>query len=217
VFGTDQSPGAPAVDELDDGLPVEGEIFTEQDLAESCADFMELNTPDGVDQEWLLKKLWEDLRRGEHAEAVLAEAEMARVIEMNQRLDTRPIDGMGVTVARIPLRVFNHWVARYGEDFFRQKDSIDFLLKRAGGGRGNPGFVVETTFKPQVMIDGFRGSAAAPANSPAQREDAPGVLCERHEVKPAAAVGAAAVPPFAKASGGTASRKRSSRGGRWNS
>lgn len=169
----------------EDELPIDGELLTEEDLVDNVTDLMDVALPDGTDQGWLLKALWEDLRRGEHAEAVLAEAEMARVIQMNQRLDTRTIDGMGQTIARIPMSVYLHWVARYGDDFWRQKDSIDFILKRAGGGRGNPGFVVKSTMKTQLVVDGFKSSGGDVA--------AGGV--EEHQVKPAGVLRAPAVPP----------------------
>lgn len=162
---------------------IEGEILTEQDLVDNVEDMMDVAVPDGMDQGWLLKALWDDLHRGEHAQAVLAEAEMARVIELNQKLDTRTVDGMGQLVARIPMSVYLHWTARYGDDFWRQKDSIDFILNRAGGGQGNPGFVVKSTMKPQVMIDGLKSSG---------RDVAAGGV--EHQVKPAAGVGSAAVP-----------------------
>ncbi len=168
----------------EDDLPIEGELLTEEDLVDNVEDLMEVALPDGVDQGWLLKALWEDLRRGEHAEAVLAEAEMARVIEMNQRLDTRTMDGMGQLVARIPMSVYLHWVARYGDDFWRQKDSIDFILKRAGGGQGNPGFVVKSTMKPQVVIDGFKASSGSDVAAGGVND----------QVKPAGAPQAPAVP-----------------------
>lgn len=181
----------------EDDLPIDGEVLTEDDLVETTADLMDVALPDGVDQGWLMKALWDDLRRGEHAEAVLAEAEMARVIEMNKRLDTRMIDGMGQLVARVPMSVYMHWTARYGEDFWRQKDSIEFLTKRAGGGRGNPGFMVESTVKPQVVVDGFK------KNSAGADDAAGGGLLG---VKPADAVGASAVP---------AKRGPRGRRGRW--
>lgn len=197
------------VDEFDDGLSIEGDVFTEQDLVEDTSDFMELATPDGVDQGWLLEALWRDLRRGEHAQAVLAEAEMARVIELNQRLGPAVMqEGAGQLMARIPMSVFLHWTTRYGEAFWREKDSLDFILKRAGGGQGNPGFKVESMKKAAIIVDGYRGTAAL-TNSSGVGEVAGGGRCAG--VKPAAAGAnkpAAAVPPSAPKRGPVGRRGR---------
>lgn len=139
-----------------DALGVEGDLLSEQDLVDN-QDLMDLVTPEGVDQGWLLGELWKDLLRGEHAEAVLAEAEMRRVIEFNRRFEHGFIEGAGQTVARIPLSVYNHWVARYGHEFFRQKDSLEFFAAR------NPGFLIESRGKPQVVVDGFKQTSPVTA------------------------------------------------------
>jgi hypothetical protein len=121
-------------DDLD--LDIEGDVFSEADLADADG-FDAIGLPDGVDREQLLGELWRDLIRGEHARAVLAEAEMRRVIEVNRQLgEHRSIEGIGKVAARIPLDVYLHWVARYGSDFWAQRDSLDFLAAR------NPGMLV---------------------------------------------------------------------------
>lgn len=140
--------------ELEDDLPIEGEVLTERDLADE-SDIMELSTPEGVDQGWLLGELFKDLHRGEHAKAVLAEAEMQRVIEFNRSVDHQFIDGLGQTVARIPLSVAMHWIARYGYEFWQQRDSIDFLAKR------NPGMLIKSRGKTSVVVPGQVTSATS--------------------------------------------------------
>lgn len=159
---------------------IHGEVLDERDLVNE-SNLMTLNTPDGVDQEWLLGELWKDLERGEHAEAVLAEAEMRRVIELNRSLDHRFIEGAGQCVARIPMSVAMHWIARYGQEFWKHKDSLDFIAAR------NPGFLIKTQGKPQVVVDGFRDQV-----SPATAEDAASGVSG---VRPAGAAQAAPAEP----------------------
>jgi hypothetical protein len=143
-----------------DELSINGELLDERDLADE-KDIMDLATPEGVDGEWLLGELWKDLRRGEMAEAVLAEAEMRRVIEFNRGLEHKFIEGAGQVVMRIPMSVAMHWIARYGHDFFKQRDSIEFLAAR------NPGMLIKTKGKPQITIDGFKTSPGTPADAAA--------------------------------------------------
>lgn len=191
------SPGL-RVEDTEDLLP-EGELLSEQDLADET-DLMSLATPEGVDQGWLLGELWKDLERGERAQAVLAEAEMRRVIEFNQSLDHRFVEGLGQTVCRIPLSVYSHWVARYGHEFWQQRDSLDYFLKRAGG-TGNPGFMVHTRGKTQVTVDGrrddlsSRSSAAAASSAVARASDG------GHGEGPAGAVSAVPAAPATKSRG----------------
>lgn len=172
-----------------DSYGVDGGLFSEQDLVDD-ADMMSLAGL-GVDEGWLLGELWKDLERGEHAESVLAEAEMRRVIEFNQSLEHGFVPGMGQTVARVPLSVYTHWVARYGPEFWRQKDSLDFILKRAGGGAGNPGFIIKSRGKPQITVDGFRDRAPASNFSGPAVDAATG----GHGERPAGAAQAAPAAP----------------------
>lgn len=167
-----------------------GEVFTEQDLADNTADLLNLTLPDGVDQGWLLKALFDDLRRGEHAQAVAAEAETRRVIELNQRLEHRMVPGLGQLVARVPLSVYTHWTARYGAEFWQDPDSVEFLLKRAGGGQGNPGFKIQTKGRPTVIVDGLRDRN----NSAEEEGSVPSAGHTGGGVKPAGADMAPAVP-----------------------
>lgn len=117
--------------------PIDGEIFLEDDLVDAGPSDL-VTLPDGVDQEWLLGELWKDLLRGEHAKAVLAEAQMRRVIEFNRSLEHRMVDGIGQIQARVPLEVFLHWKAREGDDFWRERSNLDFFARR------NPGFRIDT-------------------------------------------------------------------------
>lgn len=109
---------------------------------------MELALPDTVDERQLLDALHADLIRGEHARAVLAEAEMRRVAEFNRQVgEHRTVDGVGQLIARIPLDTFLHWCATQGTEFWYHQDSIDFLAAR------NPGMLVETARKPTIIVD----------------------------------------------------------------
>lgn len=115
---------------------------------ESTDQPMELALPDTVDERQLLDALHADLIRGEHARAVLAEAEMRRVAEFNRSIgDHRMVDGVGQLIARIPLDTFLHWCATQGSEFWYQQDSIDFLARK------NPGMLVETARKPTIIVD----------------------------------------------------------------
>lgn len=147
--------------DTDESCPINGEVLTERDLADE-KDLMSMALPDGVDQEWLMGELWKDLRRGEHAKAVAAEAEMRRVIELNNSLEHKFIEGAGQLVARIPMSVAMYWIARCGHEFFKHRDSLEFLAKR------NPGLLIKTKGKPQVVIDGFRDNfPGSPADAAA--------------------------------------------------
>jgi hypothetical protein len=138
----------------------------------------------------LLAALTRDLERGEQAAAVLAEAEMRRVIEFNQQVgDHRFIDGLGQLRARLPMSVYLAWIAREGPEFFKDAGNLDFLAKRAGGGRGNPGLLIETKGRATMIVD-------RTFNSPA-RGVAP-VLSDEVEKPAGAAQSVPAVPRRAK-------------------
>lgn len=145
-------------DELDEIAALEsealgGELITDEDLAAGVADDM-------ASDDTVIRQLWDDLIRGEHAKAVMAEAETRRVIAFNQQVDHRFQEGVGQLVARIPLSVYLHWTAVHGHEFWDQPDSLDFLAKRAGG-TGNPGLLIETKGRPTVIVDdAFAGVAA---------------------------------------------------------
>lgn len=172
-----------AIDQLDEqSEDLDGDLITDEELADAVAADMGSDDP-------VVRRLWDDLIRGEHARAVMAEAETRRVIEFNQRLQGqhRFQDGLGQLVARIPMSVYLHWTAIHGHEFWDQPDSLDFLAKRAGGGRGNPGLLIETKARPTVIVDqAFAGVAA-------QQSSARGA--EGHERK--AAAGAGEAPPAA--------------------
>lgn len=148
-------PGAAEISPQEyEALSVDGELLSPEEEAQlESADGPVVGLPDTIDQEALLRELWKDLHRGEHAAAILAEAEMRRVIELNQSLDHRFVDGMGQLVARVPLSVYLHWTARYGHEFWQQADSLDFIANRADGGRGNPGFTIKTKGRPTIIKD----------------------------------------------------------------
>lgn len=177
----------PAPVEDDETLGIEGEPFDEQDESGD-----EIVGPQTIAEERILTALYKDLARGERAKAVLAEAQMRRVAEINQQLDHKPVDGMGCLVARIPLDVYLAWMAREGHEFWHEKSNLDYFAHRAEG-VGNPGFLIKTKMKPTILVDRKVSSASAgPAN---------GVNSD---------AGAASAPAS------TAPKKaRRSRGGRW--
>lgn len=148
------------IDDIENGSEnLEGDLITEEDLAGAVADDMGSDDP-------VVRRLWDDLIRGEHAQAVMAEAETRRVIEFNQQLQGqhRFMDGLGQLVARIPLSVYLHWTAVHGHEFWDQPDSLDFLAKRAGGGRGNPGLLIETKGRPTIIVDRKIGDKSSAGN-----------------------------------------------------
>ncbi len=191
-------PGLLTEQEIDE-LPIEGDYLDGSDL--EPGDGPQIVLPDGCDQELLMAALNADLRRGEHAKAILAEAEMRRVIELSQAIDHRSIEGLGQVAARIPLSVYLHWTARYGPDFWRHRDSLDFIEKRADGGRGNPGFRIKTAGKCTIIVD--KPAAKLPADQlppDFHRDDG---TAGAEQSAPAATSCQPSAPP------------RSSRGGRW--
>lgn len=129
---------------------IDGEVLCERDLID--ADGPDFALPDGVDQEWLLGELWKDLLRGEHARAVLAEAEQRRIIETSRQLEHQMIEGIGQLRCRVSLDTYLHWTSRYGADFWKQEDSLQFFAKR------NPGFLVDNFHHRRSVhtVDGFR-------------------------------------------------------------
>jgi hypothetical protein len=151
---------SPAFDDSADDIG--GEILTEADL---CGGGGEGEPMDPG----LLAALTRDLERGEQAAAVLAEAEMRRVIELTQRIgEHRFIDGLGQLAARLPLSVYLHWINQEGTDFFRDPKNLEFLANRAGGGRGNPGLLIKTQGRATMIVDRKLNSPArgvAPARS----------------------------------------------------
>lgn len=175
----------------DEDEDLEGELITQEELASAVGDDMDSDDP-------VVRRLWDDLIRGEHAKAVMAEAEMRKVIEFNQSVDHRFQDGMGQLVARVPMSVYLHWAAVHGHDFWDQPDSLDFLAKRAGDGRGNPGLLIKTQGRATMIVDRKLSSRAA---GPAE------------DMGKSSAAGAA-LAPAASVSAGIPRGKRS-RGGRW--
>ncbi len=176
------------IDEHDEPEDLEGGLITEAELADAVADDMGSDDP-------VVRRLWDDLLRGEHAKAVMAEAEMRRVAEFNKQFEHRMQDGLGQLVARIPLSVYLHWTAVHGHEFWDQPDSLDFLAKRAGGGLGNPGLLIETPRKATMIVDRKLSPQAA------------GLAGDMMESSAAGVVGAPAVSVSA--------RNKRSRGGRW--
>ncbi len=138
-------PHATEIDEVE-RADLEGDLITQEELASAVADDMGSDDP-------VVRRLWDDLIRGEHAKAVMAEAEMRRVIEFNQQVDHRFQEGMGQLVARIPLSVYLHWTAVHGHEFWDQPDSLDFFARQAGGGAGNPGLLIKTQAKATMIVE----------------------------------------------------------------
>lgn len=129
---------------------IAGAPLTPEELRdlEPNAGLMDLALPDSVDERQMLDALYDDLVRGEHAKAVLAEAEMRKVAEFNRQVGAhRMIDGVGQLIARVPLDTFLHWCATQGTEFWYHQDSIDYLAAR------NPGMLVESARKPTVIVD----------------------------------------------------------------
>jgi hypothetical protein len=155
----------PILDDDADDADLGGDLITDDELAGAVADDMGSDDP-------VVRRLWDDLIRGEHAKAVMAEAETRRVIEFNRSVDHRFQEGVGQLVARIPLSVYLHWAAVHGHEFWDEPDSLDFLAKRAGGGQGNPGLLIETAGKPTLIVDSTFAGVAARQKIPAQGDGA---------------------------------------------
>lgn len=140
---------------------VDGEILNGDELEDaSMEEAFSLVMPDGIDQEEVLSELWADLLRGEKAKAVLAEAEMARVIEFNRSLEHRTVDGLGQITCRVPMSTYLHWTTRYGPEFWRHRDSLDFFAAR------NPGFLIDT-FHRRTCVTVDQTLPASGAETPA--------------------------------------------------
>ena len=120
----------------------------------------ELVGPQTIEEERLLRLLYKDLERGERAKAILAEAEMRKIAALNAELEHRPIDGLGCLVARISLDVFLAWIAREGPEFWHEQSNLAYFAHRAEG-QGNPGFLIKTKMRPQIVVDrSFKQPAA---------------------------------------------------------
>jgi hypothetical protein len=125
---------------------IAGEVLDAADLEDSD-ELFSLALPDGVDERRLLDELYADLYRGEHAKAVLAEAETRRVIEWQSQVQHRPVEGLGQTIARVPLEAFLYWQAREGPDFWHQESNVDYFK------RLNPGLAPVQTMRPTIVVD----------------------------------------------------------------
>lgn len=136
-------------------LDIEGAALDEAELSDlEDADGLQLALPDSIDQARLLEDLYKDLIRGEHAKSVLAEAEMRKVAEFNQQIEHRSVEGLGDLVCRVPLDVYLYWVAREGVHFWSEESNREFIGKRAGGGLGNPGFLIDRrSVKTVITVD----------------------------------------------------------------
>lgn len=128
---------------------IAGEVLDAAELAdlEQSEEMFSLALPDSVDERRLLDALYADLYRGEHAQAVLAEAETRRIIECHKEIEHRPVDGLGQTVARIPLEAFLYWQAREGHEFWHDESNIEYFQ------RLNPGLAPTQRLAPRVMVD----------------------------------------------------------------
>ena len=136
---------------LDETAAVDGELLDENEQLEE-ADGPGIYVPDGVDEGELLQELYKDLRRGEQAKAVLAEAEMRQVLEVQNQCEHAALEGLGELVCSMPLSVYMHWVQREGPEFFHQRKNLEFLAQRAGG-TGNPGLLARHVRKARVTIN----------------------------------------------------------------
>lgn len=136
----DDIAGSPLTAEEVDGLDdARGPVF---DLA----------LPASVDERRLLDALYDDLERGEHAAAVLAEAEARRIAEYHRAVGPIPtVEGLGQLVLRVPLDVYLHWHAREGVEFWSQEENVDYIASR------NPGLRPETQRRPVFTMPGLPG------------------------------------------------------------
>ncbi len=137
---------------------IDGSPITDQDILEDADQPFELALPETVDERELLEGLYADLERGEHAKAVLAEAQAREIGRLHQRIGAhRSVEGMGQVVARVPLDTFLHWCARETGEFWYDQSSINYIL------RDNPSLVPETARKPMITkereLDGSLGVA----------------------------------------------------------
>jgi hypothetical protein len=126
---------------------LEGGAFDAEDYLDPVESAGLVRAP-ALGEDELLDALYEDLHRGEQAKAVLAEREMARVIEATSGIEHGLVEGLGQCIARIPLSVFHHWGSRYGYEIWNDpQDLLAFLAKR------NPGLMIKA--QPRA----FRGAA----------------------------------------------------------
>ncbi len=145
--------------ELED-LDIEGAPLTDEELADGPG----LLVPAGMDEGELLDGLYRDLRRGEHAKNVMVEAQMRRVIEASKSLgESRFIDGIGQLVARVPAAVYHHWGQRHGYEIWNNPGDLIKHLERL-----NPGFMVRSRGKTQVVVDGRRDDLPADRSGAAE-------------------------------------------------
>ena len=132
-------------------LAIDGAPFDDADLEDGPG----LALPDSIDEGALLAGLNRDLIRGEHAKSVLAEAQMRRVIEASQSLgDAGFVDGLGQLIARVPASVFHHWGGLYGYEIWNNPNDLIRYLNRL-----NPGFMVKSRGKTQLVMPGQRADA----------------------------------------------------------
>lgn len=116
---------------------LEGGAFDAEDYLDPVEAAGLVRAP-ALGEDELLDALYEDLHRGEQAKAVLAEREMARVIEATRGIEHGLVEGLGQCIARIPLSVFHHWGSRYGYEIWNDpQDLLAFLAKR------NPGLMIK--------------------------------------------------------------------------
>ncbi len=103
---------------------------------------------DVLDDE-LTEMVKEELIRGWHAEAALAQGRQARIAAANARLEHAHIEGMGQHVASIDAFSYNDWERRH-PGITKQKDWLHSLL------RDNPACRVESkSAKTQVSLAGL--------------------------------------------------------------
>lgn len=122
-------------DEVDESL--EGGAFDSEDCLDPVEQAGLVRAP-AMGEDELLDALYEDLRRGEQAKSVIAERQMARVIEASRTIEHGLVEGLGQCIARIPLSVFHHWGGRYGYEIWNNpQDLLAFLEKR------NPGLMIK--------------------------------------------------------------------------
>jgi len=141
-------------------LDIAGAPLTREELndLEASPEGFSLALPESVDERRLLDALYDDLERGEHAAAVLAEAEARRIAEYHRAAGPIPtVEGLGQLVLRVPLDVFLHWHAREGAEFWNQPENVEYIASR------NPGLRPETQRRAIVSMPGspfMQGSSA---------------------------------------------------------
>lgn len=145
-----------------DRLSIDGEALDGRDLETTKGP--EIYLPDGADMEQVMKHLNHGLVEDNLVQSRLAEAQMRRVIEASQAIEHSFMAGMGQKVAAIPANVFAYWCNKLGPDAWRDGTLLKFL------GKSNPGMLIKSKGKVQIVRPDFKGR---PAFAALRRGDLP--------------------------------------------